>query len=170
MIKMTQPSLALHSYNVPGYEFKMWQSWKMPKTATVQNVINWINWGIDHSPELYLHNVIINCHGGPGRLRIGENCRLTINDVGLFAPLKAKGSIGRIWMVACEVAKDGVGKQFGSALALASGCHVIGSDKDQYVDFGFYCSFCPKDHIDDFEGTPFIFSPAGGYEVWAPGT
>ncbi len=166
MIKLSQPSLALHSYNVPGYEFKMWQSWKMPKTATVPDVISWINWGIDHSPDLSLHNVVINCHGGPGRLRIGENCRLTVNETGLFTPLRSKGAIGTIWLVACEVAKD-EGKYFCSQLAIAAGCDVIAGDKNQHVDIGFYFRFCPSNAIDDFEGNAFRFSPAGGYTTYS---
>ena len=162
---MRQPSLALHSYNVPNYEFKMWQTWKMPKTATALNVVNWINWAVDHSPELYLYNVIINCHGNAGVLRIGEDYRMTVKDVGLFAPLRKKAAIGRIWLVACKVA-NGLGKQFCSELAVTTGCHVIGGDDDQQIDVEFYCNFCPSEYIDDFEGNAWIFSPAGGYELW----
>jgi hypothetical protein len=165
MIKMKQPALALHSYNVPDYEFKMWQTWKMPKNATSLNVVNWINWAIDHSPDLYLHNVIINCHGYPGALRIGVDCLMTTKDVGFFTPLRKKSSIGKIWLIACKVAK-GAGKQFCSDLAVATGAHVIAADESQQVDIKFYCNFCPSEYIDDFEGTAFIFSPAGGYEIW----
>ena len=166
MITMTQPSLALHSYNVPGYEFKMWQSWKMPKSANGQDVVNWISWAIDHSPELHLNNVIINCHGAPGRLRIGENYRLTTENVGVMAALKAKAAIGTIWLVACEVAAK-EGKFFCSQLAMATGCDVIAGDADQRVDFGFYLRFCPANAIDDYEGTAFRFSPAGGYTTYS---
>ena len=166
MIKMTQPSLALHSYNVPDYEFKMWQTWKMPKNACVQDVVNWINWAIDHSEEMYLHNVIINCHGAPGGLRIGENCLMTVNDVCTFTPLRNKGAIGTIWLVACKVAAE-QGMYFCSQLAISTGCDVIAANATQRMDVGFYLNFCPTNYIDDFEGTAYRFSPAGGYTVWS---
>ena len=71
MIKLRQPSLVLHSCDVPGYKYIMSTSWIMPRGSTASNVVSWINMAIQSSPELYLHNVVINCHGSPGAIHVG---------------------------------------------------------------------------------------------------
>jgi hypothetical protein len=173
MIKLKQPSLALHSYNVPGYKYRMWQTWKMPPTATAKNVVYWIQWAIDHSPELYLHNVIINCHGSPGYLHIGQNTGIGHEDLGAFVELRQKQSVGTIWIVACQVAETEdqhgrLGKYFCSELARSAACQVVAADKLQYVDVSFYLRFCPDHSIDDYEGTIYRWDAAGREEVYNP--
>lgn len=173
MIKLKQPALALHSYNVPGYKYRMWQTWKMPATATARNVVFWIQWAIDHSPELYLHNVVINCHGSPGYLHIGEKTGIGVEDLGVFVELRQKQAVGTIWIVACEVAGEQdsqgrLGKHFCSELAKAAGCSVVAADKLQYVDVGFYLRFCPDNCIDDYEGVVYRWNAAGSQEIFEP--
>lgn len=172
MIKMKQPSLVLHSCDVPGYKYEMWKSWKMPKGASANDVVYWINWAVDHSPELALSNVIINCHGSPGFLHVGgSGSGFGVGSVSVFNSLRTK-SIGTIWIVACEVAKDKAGgtsgKIFCSGLAKAAGCRVIASDKKQHVDFVFEWISSPYGTIDDYESPVYEFSPAGSWKVWTP--
>jgi hypothetical protein len=177
MIRISQPAIALHSHDVPGYKYRMWQTWKMPEHTVAQDVVNWILWGINHSPEMYLDNVIINCHGVPGGLQIGKK-KLVSNpknstewiysgNVGLFSPLEKRGSLGTIWLVACEVAKDSKGKQFCAELARTAGCTVIAADKVQRVNAGFYLQACPDYCIDKFEGTAFRWNSDGNQEIFS---
>ena len=137
MIKLKQPSLVLHSCDVPGYKYQMWQSWTMPKGATPKDVIYWIIYARNHTPELRLHNVIINCHGHDGKLYVGGDGQPTINNynVGLFSELK-NIDLGAIWLVACEVSNTVIGKDFGERMAQLAGCSVVAADAIQYVETG----------------------------------
>lgn len=163
MITIRQPALALHSCDVPGYLYKMSTTWKMPSAAKPSSVLYWINLAIDQSPELALANVVINCHGKPGRLYIGGNdsAPMKLSDVGLFAKLKAR-DIGTLWLVGCNVATGLVGEAFCKHLAVAVGCDVVAANDYQFVERRYEAN---KAHgfgtIDDFEGTAYMFSPAG---------
>lgn len=145
----------------------------MPKGASASDVVYWINWAIDNSPERYIHNVVINCHGTPGFLHVGGSWK-GFGDSGtsLFSPLRGRGAVGRIMLVACQIANDGaaneIGKNFCSKLAKESGAFVIGADEFQSVDLMYEWISHPHGSIDDYEGTPFEFSPAGGWKVWHP--
>ena len=177
MISLRNPSLVLHSCDVPGYKYTAWQYWKMPKGASVTDLVYWITWGIDHSPELYLNNVVINCHGSPGFLHIGGS-GIGFGQAGtaVLRPLRSKAAIGRILIVACKVASDGdgdgdggsLGKLFCSKIAQETGAFVIAADALQSVDFWYQNFSHPFSSIDDYEGNIFEFSPAGGWRVWAP--
>lgn len=171
MISMKQSSLVLHSHDVPGYKYKMWATWTVPDQMPVATLVDWIIWAIDHSPELYLKNVIINCHGRSGHLKIGAG--IGASDLDPFKRLRNKGAIGTIWIVACEVSSGKYtpnacpvdsdnGPYFCSRLAEMAGCDVIAADKSQYVDIGFYLAFCPWGHIDDYEGNVYRYSPGKG--------
>lgn len=169
VIKMKQPSLVLHSCDVPGYKYEMWKSWQMPKGASVSDLIYWIRWAVSHSETMYLKNAIINCHGSPGFLHIGgSGSGFGLGSASLFNILK-NYDLGTIWIIACEVAGKSHGKESGklfcSAIAKAAGCRVIAGEKTQHVDF-FYNFHHPYGSIDDYEGTVYEFSPAGTHKVW----
>jgi len=172
MITLKQPSLVLHSCDVPGYKYTSWASWTMTKGFGVNELLYWIKYAIDQSPDLYLHNVVINCHGSPGFLHIGgEWIGFGEGDESILRPLRSKGAIGRIFIVACQVADLGdpnkrLGRVFCSNLAKETGSFVIAADALQSVDFWYENFHHPYGTIDDFEGTAYEFSPAGGYEVW----
>lgn len=177
MIRLSDPSLALHSFDVPGYKYRMWQTRKLSKYTNPTDIVNEIMWAIDNSPEMYLDNVVINCHGNPGRLYIGAkekylktsdtDVTINIGNVGVFAPLKKKGKLGTIWLVACKVAKGADGSNFCAEMARAAGCNVVGADKIQRVNFGFYLQSCPDHCIDKFEGTAYRFDADGNKEVYS---
>ncbi|MGH9946139.1 MAG: DUF4347 domain-containing protein [Pyrinomonadaceae bacterium] len=177
MIRLSEPSMAMHSHDVPGYKYNMWKSFKMWRETTAHDVVNWILWGINNSPEMYLDNVVINCHGAPGGVILGdkeliksENDKyewIYAGNVGLFSPVKNKGNLGTIWLVACEVAKGSKGKNFCSSLAKAAGCNVIAADKIQRVNFGFYLQSCPDNCIDNFEGTAYRWDKQGNQSVYS---
>jgi hypothetical protein len=169
VIHMKQPSLVLHSYDVPGYEYQMQWTWKMPRNASAHDVLYWILYAADHSKEMGLENVIINCHAGPGFLAVGgRSSGFGIESAGLFSQLR-DNDIGTIWLVGCDVAavEKGPGgrngKHFCSELAKASGSEVIAADVEQYVELGYYLHFSHYGAIDDFEGVAYRFKPEGGY-------
>ncbi len=175
MIKLRQPSLALHSNDVPGYKYVMWKYWKMPLGASASDVVYWINYAIDNSPELYLNNVVINCHGSPGGLHVGGcgkgGSAIYAGHLGTFKSVK-RGSLGTIYIVACEVAQNPgstqIGTNFCSQLAINAGCFVVASDKIQSVDWWFDKIRHPYGCIDDYEGVVTEFGPSGSSRGWNP--
>lgn len=158
MIKLKQPSLVLHSHDVPGYKYRMWTSWMMPKGARVNDVIYWIKYARNQAPELWLRNVVINCHGLDGKLYVGGDGQPTINNynVNLFSELRGL-DIGTIWLVACKVANTGIGKYFCEHMAQLAGCSVVAADALQYADM----SSCPFGAVDNYEGHTFEWNAAG---------
>ena len=175
MIKLQQPSLALHSDDVPGYKYRMWQTWKMPRGASASDVVYWINWAIDRSPVMELNNVLINCHGGPGTLYVGGagngGRTITAGDLGVFKNVR-RGSLGTIYIVACELAassgKNPLGKNFCSQLAINAECFVVAADAVQSVDFWYQVFSHPYGSFDDYEGMVTEFSPSGSSQPWKP--
>jgi hypothetical protein len=174
-IRMKQPSLVVHSHDVPGHKYQMKWTWKMQPNATARDLANWVlhaNHGQFGAQGQRLENIIINCHGDAGQLYIGGTraAAFRIADVGNFGVLQGH-DIGTIWLVACEVARgrgtaagqDGMA--FCAALAQAAGCDVVAGGEDQHVEFGFYLRGCPWGCIDEFEGVAYRFKPTGGY-VW----
>ncbi len=179
MIKLRQDSLALHSCDVPGYKYEMKTTWTMPRSCSATDVVYWITYAINQSADLYLHNVVINCHGSPGAIHVGgcydkkkgNGSKITVGDVSIFQSLRNKGAVGTIWIVACEVAQDkkgsNLGTEFCRQLAINAGCDVVAADKIQSVDFIFNYFRHPYGHIDDFEGIAYRFSPSGKFDVWS---
>ncbi len=133
MITLKQPSLALHSCDVPGYEYRMWASWKMTKGARPMDILYWILYARDRTPELLLRNVVINCHGLDGRLFAGGDGQPSLNNdnINIFSQLRGS-DLGTIWLVACKVANTGHGKGFCQRLARLAGCSVVAADATQY--------------------------------------
>lgn len=162
MIKLKQPALALHSHDVPGYKCKMQTTWVMPEGASVNNVVFWIDWAVRNSSNQRLENVVINCHGTPGFLHVGGSWKgFGIEGTKLFYKFRGKNAIGKIWILACDVAGgNGIGWNFCGALAKAADCQVIAATRAQRVEkmFDF---FRPNECIDDFEGVAYLFGPNG---------
>jgi hypothetical protein len=173
MIELTGNQLALNSFDVPGYEYSMWTTWKMPKSATARDVVYWIGYACDQSPDLYLKHVVINSHGNDGGMAIGKDNAGNTNwiydgNVELFSKLKSK-SIGTIWFVGCLLAATTKGQRFCKHLAINSGCDVVAATTEQEGWNTILGSlFMPSGNIDDFEGKVYRFSPAGGQERFQP--
>ena len=171
MIKIKTPSLALHSHDVPGYKYKMWKTVHLPASATAIDVIREIKTAAQQSANGFLENVVINCHGYPGGLKIGANNYMGIESTYLFSDLSNPQLVGTIWLVACEVAKtegNSIGKDFCSDLSYWSGAEVVAGKKKQRVNLGFYLRGVPDNAIDRYEGMVYKFSPDHDYEVWQP--
>jgi hypothetical protein len=175
MIKLRQPSLVLHSVDVPGYLYQMQTTWKMPRGASASDIVYWINWAIDHAKELELNNVLINCHGEPGTLYVGGSGTggnaITTGDLAVFKKVRP-GSLGTIYIVACEVAKSvgasRIGENFCMQLAINAGCFVVAADALQSVNFWFQHFNHPFGSFDDYEGNVTEFGPGGSMQRWNP--
>src|SRR5262245_6620982 len=156
MIQLKPPSVVLHSHDVPGYRYKMQVSVSLLKGASPRDVVNGIIDAYDYAPEL--RNVVINAHGARAKIKVGGLNRLGINicNVDLFSQLADK-KIGTIWIVACEVAKGAFGKDFCARMAKASGCNVVASDYEQYVE----TPSVPFGCIDFYEGSVFRWDSSG---------
>jgi len=157
MFKLKQPSLALHSHDVPSHRYTMWKSWNMPEGAKPEHVIHWIKTARDHTPELWLRNVVINCHGLDGRLYIGGAKYPVIDNYNakIFGQLKGM-EIGTIWLVACKVASSAIGKHLCMTIAQQVGCSVVAADESQYGVI-----WCPFGYVDNYEGHTFEWNAAG---------
>jgi hypothetical protein len=174
MIRIEQPALALHSHDVPGYKYKMEYTVKLPKDAKIVNIVTTILLHTKIASGNFLKNVVINCHGSPGHLHIGEGNTINSHNVGLMKMLRIGGQkIGTIWIVACEAAGYPksivqIGAYFCAEMARAAGCYVVASNQLQYVNPGFYLRFCPPNCIDNYEGMVYRWDAIGNQETFKP--
>lgn len=174
MIKLEQPALALHSFDVPGYKYRMQFTEHLPSNTTVQNVTVKILSYAEQTANNYLRNVVINCHGSPGELHIGAGATINRNNLSLMRLLNFKGQkVETIWIVACQVAGYHqsivkLGSYFCSELAKAAGCFVVAADRMQYVNPRFYIPLGLKNHIDNYEGVVYRWDSSGKEEVFKP--
>ena len=151
----------VHSCDVPGFHYQMSTTWEMPPGITPFDVVYWIGYAVEHSEELRLANVVIDCHGGPGILYVGGKDYPPVSGGNLswFSMLRNK-SIGTVWLVACQVALGSKGQGFCRQLARTLGCDVIAADAPQFTENSYIRGNCPFGTIDDFEGTMYRFSPS----------
>ncbi|HQU84694.1 MAG TPA: DUF4347 domain-containing protein [Pyrinomonadaceae bacterium] len=173
MISIEQPALAVHSHDVPGYKYKMDYTVKLDASATIETVVMQVLISAKKAGGK-LKNLVINSHGSPGHLYVGENNTINFNNLSRFRVTNiTQPLIDRIWIVACEVAGYhrqivNLGFPFCSELAKAAGCEVVASNRSQYVNPGFYLRFCPKNHIDNYEGEVWLWDKNGKRQSFNP--
>jgi Domain of unknown function (DUF4347) len=175
MIGMKSPSFAFNAVDVPGPNYRMWRWMKGYTKLTAMTLVNSILQIDEEARESQgdrLQNIIINAHGDGGFVKIGGMGVAGLNkDTSIeFARLKGK-NLGTIWLVACQAARGDYGKTFCSTLAKNSGCQVIASDEFQDVGFSGtwnLATWAMHDHIDEFEGTVYSFTPSGGVKIIDP--
>ncbi len=178
MIKMKSPSLVINSHDVPGPNYRMWETINASEGMTVTMLVNEIIrvYRITLEDNEGLYNIIINCHGwdGGGGLSIGGMGKeaLTTRNAPYFSLLKTR-RIGTIWLVACQAAKGNSGKELCRAIAYHSSSLVVASDEDQSVGIWggynvWYGRAFNAHHIDEYEGTVFGFYPNGMMNVIDP--
>ncbi len=167
MIQLKQPALALHAHDVPGYKYQMLTTWQMPSGALAHDLVFWIKYCVDRSPELMLKNVVINCHGLQGRLFIGggNNTPLLTGHMGILKKLRLT-DFGTVWLIGCKVAMGGNGERFCSQMAVTIGSAVVAANDNQFVERRFTRG-CPYGAIDDFEGTAYVFGPDGAKTLYS---
>jgi hypothetical protein len=174
MIQLDKYSLALNAVKVPGPDYRMDETVKMSKTTTAHDVISHILTAVGNTSDLQIKNLVINCHGSPGVIYLGETecikdgktvkkpTYIGIQHVGLFNLVK--GYIGTIWITGCQV---GSGANFCSQLAVTARCSVVAADVLQYINPGYYLRLFPKNCIDEFEGTAYKWDEKGNKSVFS---
>lgn len=164
MIKVPFPHMVLNSHNVPGEEYDMWNTWKVPKSTSVDHIVDWVATVAKGAPGGKLETLIFNAHGKPGKISIGQG--ITRNHVTKFSALS--GLVARIWIVACRVAQiNGAGSitdgnYFCYRLAQESGAYVKASTAKQKGPPDLLVTdFIPYGYIDSWEGTVYRWNPKG---------
>lgn len=179
-IRMAQPSLLLNSYAFQDFGtcgMHMETTWNCPRNATPSNLVSWIIDAWRKTPNGHLHNVVLNFHGKPGRVYVGESQPesgfgttsfretqynlMTAKDSTLFSRLYHM-SIGTIWFHSCALAGDVSGQWLCRGIAMAAGCNVVAAAEDQEEYWGPLGWLLLKDGtIDDYEGTVYLWTPDG---------
>lgn len=162
MIRLDKYSLALNAVKVPGPDYRMDETVKMTPTTTAHDVISHILTAVSNTSDLKLKNVVINCHGSPGVVHLGEKTYIRLSDVGLFNLVK--GYIETLWITGCQV---GSGSNFCSQLAVTAQCSVVAADVLQYINPGYYLRLFPQNCIDEFEGTAYKWDSNGKKSVFS---
>jgi hypothetical protein len=162
--------MALHSHNVPGFKYRLWHNWDVPKDDPVDHMLGKVATVARTAPGGQLQVVVINCHGryndgptGGYGLTIGEN--ILRCHTSKFSVLQ--GLVGTIIITACGTARisplnaqgDGDGNLFCCEIAKNSGAYVIAATTTQLGD-----DWLPDDTIDDFEGLTLRYDPQGAVD------
>jgi hypothetical protein len=185
LIDIPQPAMAWNAKNVPGPDYKMWNTWQVDETQTPQHMLEWTAYVARTAPGGKLKSLVINCHGIYAKFGCnadGKSCKegggfgLSIGaegihrkDTQLFGILNPKDGtplVDDIYLVACGIAQisipgtsgDGDGNLFCCAIAKAAGANVYGSTEEQTTGLWPYI---PYGKIDGFEGKVYMWKPDG---------
>jgi hypothetical protein len=168
MIRMQQPSISINSHDVPGPHYRMWKTIEAAEGTTASDVARMIesmNISALLRDDTPLRNIILNCHGFPGGLRMGGSGKPAIDksNVGVFGTL-GHYNVGTIWLVACRAALGTAGQDFCQTLAKVAKTTVIASDDYQSVGaWGTWRITVAglSGNIDEYEGTVYGFTGMG---------
>ena len=156
MIKMSYPHMALNADNVPGWDYQMFNTWSgIGKPTTALQIAARIFAVAVTAPGGKLKSVVLNAHGGPGKIKLGVG--ITQENLLHFSILK--GVVSEIWIIACSVAASGTvrdGQSFCSEFAKTTGSYIFAGVSKQMS-----YPLLPHGYIDDMEGLVFCWSPSG---------
>ena len=160
-ISVARPAGVIHSHDVPGFKYRMDWVWNVPARSSPASIASWLQAIATHEDKA-IKSLVINCHGAPGYLEIGQG--IGVWDVAKLSGLRGT-SLETVWIVACEVASAGSGlapgvnegHRFCSQLAMATGAKVVVSDRTQWVNTPYVRPY----HIDVYEGTVYTFDSSG---------
>jgi hypothetical protein len=99
MITLTQPSMGLNADGVPGPDYHMWNTWRVPSTDIPSHILNWSATVSKAVSGGKLNALVINCHARSAFLSLGTG--IGWPQVPLFSCLS--GLVNEIYLVACEV-------------------------------------------------------------------
>lgn len=163
MYRLERPSMALNDPR-NHKRFQLWNTWDVRQNETRRHMAEWVAEVARGASGGRLKHLVLNCHGAPGYLELGEGIRN--QDVSAFASWR--GLIEKIWIPACRVALipttagQADGNVFCSNLAKTVGCYVVASTETQ-------CSLpgnIPADMMPSFEGLILSYGP-GGNVTWS---
>ena len=170
MFTLEQPSMALNSTEISHSKIKMWNTWEVDRAQTREHIVEWVATVATGAPNGKLKNVVINCHGLPGYVQIGQG--FNRQHLGLFR--QWTGLVDKIWFVACLVARipdsqmqggldrnypgfgTGDGNIFCSSLAQYANCYVYAPTEEQRNRGGYSVGQMPT-----FEGLCLSYGPQG---------
>jgi hypothetical protein len=172
MFTLEQPSMSINSTDISWSVIRMWNTWKdLDANVSRDHIVNWTATVARGAPGGKLHNVVINCHGLPGWVGIGQG--FNRNHLGLFTAWA--GLVEKIWFVACLVARipttamqrdldtnySGLGASDGnifcSQLAKNANCYVVAPTEEQRNRGGYSTGRMPT-----YEGLLLSYGPGGG--------
>jgi hypothetical protein len=166
---MKSPSFAFNSCDVPGPNYRMWRWMEGYRGFSALALVYTILETDDQARKLKgerLLNIVINSHGAGGYVSIAGQGNLGLNKDSACEFLRLRGrNLGTIWLVSCQAAQGDYGSEFCQILARNSGCQVIATDEFQEVGpWGTFrlATSAKFDHIDEFEGNIYAFTPNGG--------
>lgn len=176
MIKIEAPALAMNDIRVGGH-FHLSRNIKVRADDSRENLVACVAAIAAGTPGRRLKNLVLNSHGLPGYLIMGEG--FWQPHTNLFECWA--GLIDTIWITACEIAsrcpapeydwpewigvrgEPGDGYIFCREMAIRARCHVIAPLVNQDVPTH---TRIPNGSIDAFEGTVLCFRPTGDI-AWA---
>jgi hypothetical protein len=161
-------------------------TWNCPSYSTARHIVNWIAVAAGKAPGRRLANVVLNFHGTPGVVYVGESSpevfrgpgkggyvpatyNVVNNDnAGTFWALRDYG-IGTLWFHSCELAGNAEGKRLCRQIALAAKCRVVAAEMTQEEWWAsLNVLFMPKGCIDDFEGRVLLWDAQGNCGEFKP--
>lgn len=161
MIKLADPSMVWNAEGVPGPDYHMWNTWRVPASDDPSHVIGWTASVAAGAPGGKLRALVSNSHGSPAWIGVGTG--ISWPELPLFSRLS--GLIDEIYIVACEVVSftgSGDGNLFCGAIAKATGAVVYASNHTQTT--GLWPRL-PYGMIDGFEGHVWKWLPSGANEL-----
>lgn len=168
MIHLEQPSVALNDFRVPS-RYHMWRTWDARTAHTSRKrIINEIrNLALSVPNGDNVKNLVINGHGTPGRLAVGEG----FSEQHLQMFYSWSGLFNTIWLMGCFVGRhsnmsaqhngrtySGDGHGFCSELAVITRADVIASTELQVARAFTH----PYGYISALDGLVLVFQGRTG--------
>jgi len=153
--------MALNAEGVPGPDYHMWNTWRVPRADSPHHILNWSATVAKGATGGKLNSLVINCHGRSAFLSLGTG--IGWPQVPLFSCLS--GLVDEIYLVACEVVSftgTSDGNLFCGAIAKAAKTNVYASNHTQNT--GAWLRI-PYGKIDGFEGKVWKWYPDGSNEL-----
>ncbi|MFA5122754.1 hypothetical protein [Zavarzinia sp.] len=160
MITIEQPAMALNAHDI-SRKYQMWNSWDLASDERVPHIFGWVGQVAAGAAGGKLKNLIINCHGQPGRLLLGVG-GVVRSNVGWFR--QWRGKVDKIWLTACrpgfiqDPGQPSDGNLFVGEMAKAANCYVVASTETQWFQSN---RTYPFGQIDTFEGLVLSYAPDG---------
>lgn len=188
-LQLQGPSLLLNSYAFTdcfgGCGMFMDTTWNCPKSSTAKDIVNWIAVACSNAGGR-LANVVLNFHGKPGKVLVGEASagyfpgvgrganveptyhQIDNNNAGTFWALR-NYQVGTIWFHSCNLAEGESGKNLCRQIAIASRCRVVAAEETQEEWLAsLNVLFMPRGCIDDFEGQVYLWDSKGNRGKFNP--
>jgi len=170
MFTLEQPSMALNDERIAHSQILMWNTWGVRQVDSREHIIEWVAAVALSAPNRRLKNVVLNCHGLPGFVQMGQGFDRT--HTGMFTAWS--GLVEKIWFIACLVARiptpqmqqqlnatypnflTGDGNIFCSEIARYARCYVVAPTEEQRNRGGY-----ERGQMPTFEGLLLSYGPAG---------